>query len=109
MDTDAIDNQTIQKLCLEAYEIAKQNGWHEEKREFGTLIALMHSELSEALEAYRKDPEDVMWSNITEELADVCIRIFNACGEYNLDLAAAIENKMRKNKERGYKHGGRRI
>lgn len=109
MASEVSNNKTINDLCSDAFEIAKQNGWHDEKREFGTLIALMHSELSEALEAYRKDSEDVMWSNITEELADVCIRIFNACGEYNLDLATAIESKMEKNKARGYKYGGRRI
>jgi NTP pyrophosphatase (non-canonical NTP hydrolase) len=109
MASDKFNDKTINELCLEAYNIAKINGWHEEKREFGTLIALMHSELSEALEAYRKDPEEVMWQNITEELADVCIRIFNACGEYDLDLSSAIENKMNKNKNRGYKYGGRRI
>lgn len=109
MASEAFHSKTLNDLCREAFETAKQNGWHEEKREFGTLIALMHSELSEALEAYRKDSEDVMWSHITEELADVCIRIFNACGEYELDLATAIESKMEKNKARGYKYGGRRI
>lgn len=109
MATEVFDSKTINDLCREAFETARLNGWHEEKREFGTLIALMHSELSEALEAYRKDSEEVMWANITQELADVCIRIFNACGEYQLDLASAIENKMEKNKSRGYKYGGRRI
>lgn len=109
MASEAFNSKTLNDLCSDAFETAKQNGWHEEKREFGTLIALMHSELSEALEAYRKDSEDVMWPHITEELADVCIRIFNACGEYELDLATAIENKMEKNKARGYKYGGRRI
>ena len=38
----------------EVYKIAKEKGWWENPREEGTLIALMHSELSEALEALRR-------------------------------------------------------
>ena len=40
----------LEKFIAEVYVNAKNHGWHEEKREVGTVISLMHSELSEALE-----------------------------------------------------------
>ncbi|UTW68651.1 hypothetical protein KHA80_14230 [Anaerobacillus sp. HL2] len=39
-------------------------------------LLFIHSEVSEVLEADRKGDTD----NFTEELADVCIRIFDLCG-----------------------------
>ncbi|MGA4718841.1 MazG nucleotide pyrophosphohydrolase domain-containing protein [Fictibacillus nanhaiensis] len=93
----------INKLCELAYENAKSKGWHDEPRETGTLLALIHSEVSEALEADRKGDSE----NFAEELADVCIRIFDLCGSKNIDLEKAILDKMHRNKSRSYKHGGK--
>lgn len=93
----------INNLCKEAYETAKSKGWHDEPREMGTILALIHSEVSEALEADRKGNTD----NFVEELADVCIRIFDLCGFMGIDLESAISKKMEYNKTRTYKHGGK--
>jgi NTP pyrophosphatase (non-canonical NTP hydrolase) len=93
----------INILCKKAYMIAQSKGWHDEPRETGTLLALIHSEVSEALEADRKGDAD----NFSEELADVCIRIFDLCGSRGIDLEAAISKKMEYNKSRNYKHGGK--
>jgi NTP pyrophosphatase (non-canonical NTP hydrolase) len=93
----------INNLCKEAYLTAKSKGWHDEPRETGTLLALIHSEVSEALEADRKGNTE----NFAEELADVCIRIFDLCGLQNIDLESAISKKMEYNKSRKYKHGGK--
>ncbi|MEH7122089.1 MazG nucleotide pyrophosphohydrolase domain-containing protein [Bacillus sp. JJ1773] len=93
----------INQLCEQAYETAKSKGWHDEPRETGTLLALIHSEVSEALEADRKGNHE----NFAEELADVCIRVFDLCGSKGIDLENAILKKMEHNKGRTYKHGGK--
>ncbi|QHE63989.1 hypothetical protein FHE72_23650 (plasmid) [Rossellomorea vietnamensis] len=93
----------INQLCTEAFEIAKSKGWHDQERETGTVLALIHSEVSEALEADRKGDQE----NFEEELADVCIRIFDLCGSKGIDLEIAIRKKMERNKGRSYKHGGK--
>lgn len=96
--------KTIKELCMEAFETAKSKGWHDAPRENGVAFALIHAEVSEALEADRRKEGN---ERITEELADVCIRIFDFCGEKNLDLEKSILAKMKKNKDRSYKHGGK--
>lgn len=94
----------INRLCSEAYSTAVSKGWYDEPIETGTKLALIHSEVSEALEADRKGNAD----NFAEELADVCIRIFDLCGSRNIDLEKAITEKMEFNKTRPHKHGGKR-
>ena len=67
------------------------------------MIALMHSELSEALEAIRS--KDEAKNNVGEELADCCIRIFDYCGAYGIDLGKEIVKKMKINEKREVRHG----
>lgn len=90
----------INYAVQEAHNIAKSKGWHDEERETGTWLALIHSEVSEALEADRKGDQE----NFEEELADICIRVFDLAGLMDIDLEREIIKKMEANKLRPYKH-----
>ena len=107
----------MKDLIHEIHKNAVEHGWWDEERSFGELIALCHSELSEALEEYRKNvpigetyyPISKKPEGVPTELADVVIRIMDMCAYYGIDLEAAIREKHEYNKTRPYKHGGKRI
>lgn len=69
----------------------------------GTKIALMHSELSEALEGERKDKMDDHLSHLKSrdvEFADAIIRIMDLCGGLGIDIGSAITEKLAYNAQR---------
>lgn len=106
----------IKTLCQESHRIAKEHGFWEEERSFGEQIALMHSELSEALEKYRAgNPITEVYTSgqstgykpegIPIELTDALIRIFDTCGGYDIDLEETVIMKMKYNESRPHKYG----
>lgn len=69
----------------------------------GTKLALTHSELSEAMEGYRKNLMDDHLKTrpmVEVELADTVIRIFDLAGALNLDLGGAVIEKLEYNSKR---------
>lgn len=72
-------------------------------RNVGEMLALIHSEVSEALEGHRKGKMDDHLphrKSIEVELADACIRIFDLAAGLGLDLGGAIVEKDLYNQQR---------
>lgn len=97
---------TMQEIV---HETARQKGWWDHERNDGELIALIHSELSECLEALRMaNPQDDKipdYSGAEAELADAVIRIMDFAEARNWNVAEAIVEKIRYNERREYRHG----
>lgn len=124
----------INNLAKEIHAINVKNGFYEEEKNIGEMIALIHSEASEALEADRKgayanmEAQDHLWEIFDEddfdeefsfsdwfrfnikdtfedELADIMIRVMDLAAHKGIDLEKHIRGKMRYNSLREYKHG----
>lgn len=132
-----IEVSNIIELQKSVHENAVKKGFWNPSPSFGELIALCHSELSEALEEYRngKQPNEIYYScaehrsaneggecylscenciagkpeGIPIELADAVIRILDMCEHEGINLAEAIREKHEFNLTRPYKHGGKVI
>lgn len=108
---------TIKELCEQAHAASRAKGWYDNdggKRNIGELLALVHSEVSEALEDWRRGKMTEEYTVATgkptgfpSEIADVFIRLGDLCAYLNIDAEGAIERKMKFNETRSYRHGNK--
>lgn len=126
---------TITAVVNEAHATACEKGWHDLfydgtlvcadedgyivrqdiiDLQVGSWLALIQSEVSEALEAYRTRRTEA-WEaggkpeGFAAELADVIIRVADVCGALGIDLDAAVRQKLAFNKTRPPRHGGKHL
>jgi NTP pyrophosphatase (non-canonical NTP hydrolase) len=98
----------IRIWCQEVHANAIAKGFWDAPRNDGELIALMHSELSEALEGLRRGLHDEHcpdFLNVEIEMADCVIRIMDMCCARGWRLGEAMSAKMEFNATRPHKHG----
>jgi hypothetical protein len=106
---------TLAELVQVSHENAVAKGFHDPPPTFGDQVALAHSELSEALEAFRDrgletwTREDGKPEGVASELADAVIRICDMAGSHGIGLQAAVEAKLAFNATRSFRHGGKRL
>jgi NTP pyrophosphatase (non-canonical NTP hydrolase) len=100
-----------------AHDTAVEKGWWMgTEHNFAEKLALVHAEVSEALESFRDGNKFTSVTitggkpdGIAVELADVIIRIADVCGKYNIPLHQALGLKLEYNATRPFRHGGKRI
>ena len=118
----------INKLSEEIHQNAKNKGFFDNKRNIGEMLALIHSEVSEALEADRNNkyakkghaegligvPSPALFNSLYrqnikdsfgDELADIVIRVMDLAAYKEIDLESHIRVKVRFNSTRPHKHG----
>jgi NTP pyrophosphatase (non-canonical NTP hydrolase) len=93
----------LKDLQQRVLDLAKEKGWGTEAKDiiFAEKIALIHSEVSETLEAYRQNKIDGD-HGVGEELADVILRTMHLAGIYNVDLEKEMSKKMDLNEGRDW-------
>lgn len=148
-----IDWESLRTIAKQCWQHAEDKGFHEgdadilaladsipdphtqetlralaKRPGIGMRLALIHSKVSEALEAFRNPawhPQRTYYKNIlgeetqeyregvkgeglATELADIVIRVFDLSGSLGIDIAEEIRRKMDYNATRSYRHGGKR-
>lgn len=91
----------LNQKMLEVRALADGKGFSSDPERIWEMLALIHTEVSEATDAYKKG-ESI--EHLGEELTDAIIRILHLMSALNLDAEELFQNKMKKNWERPYKY-----
>ena len=122
-----IDFNILNELSKIIHQNNVEKGFYEDDKNIGEMLALIHSEVSEALECDRKDrycqisaksinlsTEDLVFKadfrdcvkdTFEDELADILIRVLDLAAFKKIDIESHVKAKVRYNKLRPYKHG----
>lgn len=115
----------LNNLAHQIHENNKAKGFFDEPKNIGEMLCLTHSEISEALEADRKDHfarvdlfereavglgrsaafELHIKNSFEDEIADTIIRLLDLAAFKGIDIESHIKLKMEYNANRPFKHG----
>lgn len=127
VEIDVSTTDVLDGLAQDIYQTAEKNGFWEDGDDLRTVpvkLALITSEVSEALEAHRKKydcPEDgcvgdyyceyqfelmtpEQHADFGEELADIIIRTLDLAYGLNVSIGQVVQDKVEKNRDRPFKH-----
>lgn len=113
----------LNELRDRVHNLAIEKGWHQDRdisnpHVLGSMLALIHSEVSEALEDVRlMNSCNMVFTNeitgkpegLAVELADIIIRTLDLCGALGIDIEQAVETKHAYNCTRSHRHGGKAL
>ncbi|MCS7219973.1 MAG: hypothetical protein RML36_07820 [Anaerolineae bacterium] len=95
------DDQGLNAYVRQVRALCDAKGFSSDPAQFWQMLALIHSEISEATDAYKKgEPLET----VGEELIDAIIRIFHMLSAMNVDAEALFQAKMAKNWARPYRY-----
>lgn len=119
----------LNELRDRVHNLAIEKGWHQDRdisnpHVLGSMLALIHSEVSEALEEVRvlrvgetelvalkraSMRADGKPEGFATELADIIIRTLDLCGALGIDIEKAVAMKHAYNCTRSHRHGGKAL
>lgn len=113
---DGLEELPMTRVQKIVHQIAVDKGWFDTELNIPGSLAMIHSEISEALEEYRNGMMEVYYAGGYEkpegfgvELADAVIRIMDIAEHLDINLYDLIMLKSEYNRTRPYRHGGKKI
>lgn len=126
----------FEALVKQSHQTATEKGWHDEAVSVTTMqeaflneevvqlrrhadrlagmLLMVVDEVLEATDHVRKMPPDhshvgfgLFKEQVTDELADIVIRVADIAGWLETDLGDAVAHKLQKNTTRPHRHGGK--
>lgn len=96
-----MQTEGLNRKMIEVREMADAKGFSSQEERIWEMLALIHTEVSEATDAYKKGAEV---DKVGEELIDAIIRIFHLLSALGVDAEELYQKKMEKNWARPYRY-----